>query len=127
MRCGRGLGSLEVIDPVAANSLVRQRLTRLFSSRLYLEAATMSARISARLDDITREKLESLQAETHKSVTELITEALDLYFQQRRTQTKASNQALLDVAGSFGGSADLSKNYKDEFSEAVNDKLRNHR
>lgn len=87
----------------------------------------MSARISARLDAITREKLESLQAETHKSVTELITEALDLYFQQRRTQTQASNQALLDVAGSFGGSADLSKNYKDEFSEAVNDKLRNHR
>jgi len=87
----------------------------------------MSARISARLDDSTREKLESLQAETHKSVTELITEALDLYYRQRRVLTKVSNQALLDMAGCVEGPVDLSKNYKDEFSEAINDKHRNNR
>jgi hypothetical protein len=87
----------------------------------------MSARISARIDDITQEKLESLQAETQKSVTELISEALDLYYRHRRAQMKKGNQALLELAGCFEGPVDLSTNYKEEFAEAMHDKHTNHR
>lgn len=87
----------------------------------------MSARISARLDDATQHKLESLQAETHKSVTELISEALDLYYQRHRQSIQTDNQALLEMAGCFDGAANLSTNFKDEFTEAINDKHGHHR
>ena len=87
----------------------------------------MSARISARLDDATQHKLESLQAQTKKSVTELISEALDLYYQRYRHHAQTDNQALLELAGCIDGPADLSTNFKDEFGEAVNDKHIHHR
>lgn len=87
----------------------------------------MSARISARLDEATQSKLENLVAETHKSVTEIISEALDLYYQRHRQQAHSDNQALLDLAGCFSGPADLSTSIKDEFAGALNDKHRGHR
>lgn len=46
----------------------------------------MTARISARLNDETRATLERIQAQTGKSVTQLITEALDLYDQKLRNR-----------------------------------------
>jgi hypothetical protein len=87
----------------------------------------MSARISARLDDATRSKLENLLAETHKSVTELISEALDLYYQRHRSQVETHNRALLEMAGCIDGPRSLSKHFKDEFAEAVDDKYRRDR
>lgn len=87
----------------------------------------MSTRISAHLDDITRKKLECLQAKTHKSVAELIAEALDLYVQQNREHTNVNNQALLDLAGCFEGPPELSQNYRDEISEILNEKYLHHR
>jgi predicted transcriptional regulator len=87
----------------------------------------MSARISARLDDATQSKLETLLSETQKSVTELISEALDLYYQRHRQHAQTDNQALLEMAGCINGPADLSTNIKDEFAEAINDKFRDHR
>jgi Arc/MetJ-type ribon-helix-helix transcriptional regulator len=86
----------------------------------------MPVRISVRLDEATKSKLEDLVAETHKSITEIITEALDLYY-QRRQQAHSDNQALLDLAGCFSGPADLSTSIKDEFAGALNDKYRGHR
>jgi len=44
----------------------------------------MTARISARLNDETRAMLERIQAQTGKSVTQLITEALDDKFSGHR-------------------------------------------
>lgn len=87
----------------------------------------MSARISARLDDATQHKVESLQAETQKSVTELISEALDLYYQRHRHQVLTDNQALLELAGCIDGPSDLSTNLKDEFAEVIDDKHDHHR
>lgn len=87
----------------------------------------MSTRISARLDEATQAKLERIQAQTHKSVTELIAEALDLYDRKLRSESLAGNRELLTLAGIFSGPPSLSERVKDEFSEALDDKLASHR
>ncbi|MCO5118076.1 MAG: ribbon-helix-helix domain-containing protein [Burkholderiaceae bacterium] len=87
----------------------------------------MTARISARLDDETRARLERIQAATGKSVTQLITEALDIYDQKLRAESLAGNRELLSLAGLFEGPPSLSERVKDEFAEALDDKLTPHR
>lgn len=87
----------------------------------------MTTRISARLDDATQAKLERIQAQTRKSVTELITEALDLYDRKLRADARAGNKELLSLAGIFEGPSTLSERVKDEVTEALDDKLAHNR
>jgi predicted transcriptional regulator len=87
----------------------------------------MSARISARLDQETQARLARIQARTGKSVTQLITEALDVYDEKLRTESLAGNRELLSLAGLFDGPASLSERVKDELAEALDDKLSSHR
>lgn len=87
----------------------------------------MSARISARLDHETQARLARIQARTGKSVTQLITEALDVYDEKLRTESLAGNRELLSLAGLFDGPASLSERVKDELAEALDDKLSSHR
>ncbi len=87
----------------------------------------MSARISARLDQETQARLARIQARTGKSVTQLITEALDVYDEKLRTESLAGNRELLSLAGLFDGPASLSERVKDELAEALDDKLSGHR
>lgn len=87
----------------------------------------MSARISARLDQETQARLARIQARTGKSVTQLITEALDVYDEKLRAESLAGNRELLSLAGLFDGPASLSERVKDELAEALDDKLSGHR
>lgn len=87
----------------------------------------MSARISARLDPATQAKLQALQAQTRKSVTELISEALDLYWRQHGGRAERGNRGLLSLAGIFEGPADLSERYKEHLAQGLDDKLAGHR
>jgi len=87
----------------------------------------MTARISARLNEETRATLERIQTQTGKSVTQLITEALDVYDQKLRTESLAGNRELLSLAGLFDGPQSLSERVKDEFAEALDDKFSGHR
>lgn len=87
----------------------------------------MSTRISARLDDATQAKLESIQAQTGRSVTELVNEALDLYYRMLRADNLESNRALLSLAGIFSGPSSLSERVKEEFTEALDGKHAGHR
>ena len=87
----------------------------------------MPTRISVRLDDTAQAKLERIQAHTGKSVTVIVTEALDLYDRKLRSESVAGNRELLSLAGLFSGPSSLSERVKDEFSEALDDKLSSHR
>ena len=87
----------------------------------------MATRISARLDDATQAKLESIQAQTGRSVTELVTEALDLYCRKLREDSRAANQELLSLAGMFEGPASLSEDVKHAFTELLDEKHARHR
>ncbi|GAA4408168.1 hypothetical protein GCM10023089_19020 [Quisquiliibacterium transsilvanicum] len=107
---------------------VRQRLTDRYNleTRVIREQA-MSTRISARLDDATQAKLESIQAQTGRTVTELVAEALDLYYRMLRADNLESNRALLSLAGIFKGPPSLSERVKEEFTEALDGKHAGHR
>lgn len=83
----------------------------------------MSTRISARLDDETRARLERMQAQTGKSVTWLVAEAFAVYDQKLQAGTLAGNRDLLSLAGLFDGPSSLSEQVKDEFAEALDDKF----
>ena len=64
----------------------------------------MSTRISARLDD-------------------KIADALDLYHRTLGERARAGTRQLLSLAGLFDGPADLSERYKEEFAEALDERL----
>lgn len=71
-------------------------------------------RINARLNDEYQEKLRLLQAQTGKSASEVVRDALDFYDDASR-QHKQSKVAILKQTGFIGvaeGHADLSENYK---------------
>jgi hypothetical protein len=87
----------------------------------------MNARISARLDDETRTRLERIQAQTGKSVTQVVSEAIAIYDRKLDTETLTGNRGLLSLAGLFNGSPSLSERVKDEFAEALDDKFSGHR
>lgn len=78
----------------------------------------MTARIRVRLDKQTRARLERIQAATGKSVTQLITEAIEAYDQKLRAEWLPGNRELLLLAGLFEGPPSLSERTKDEFAEA---------
>jgi len=71
-------------------------------------------RINARLNDEYQEKLRLLQAQTGKSASEVVRDALELYY-EARCQHKQNKVLILKQTGFIGvaeGHVDLSENYK---------------
>lgn len=87
----------------------------------------MGIRISARLDAATSEKLTSLQQITGANVTGVLTAALERYYNEQVLRANDGNLGLLALAGLFDGPADLSANYKDELTRALDRKTAGHR
>lgn len=92
-----------------------------------VEGIPMGLRISARLDDATSEKLTSLQQITGLNVTGVLSAALDHYYSEQVLRANDGNSGLLSLAGMFEGPANLSANYKDELTRALERKTASHR
>lgn len=87
----------------------------------------MSARISARLDPDAQARLERMQRQTGKSVTQIVTEAIDLYDQRLRAESGAVGKRLLALAGIMDGPATLSGQVKEELADMLDEKFPDHR
>ena len=78
-------------------------------------------RINARLDDEHAEKLTSLTRATGASITEVLKQALDVYFEQLEN-SRGSAAEILEQSGFIGcgeGSLHLSEQYKDSLKKSV--------
>jgi hypothetical protein len=78
-------------------------------------------RINARLDESRSQKLEFLAHTTHLSTSEILKQALDLYYEQVRSRRPAPAE-VLKATGFIGcGEAepDLSERYKEEVKKRV--------
>jgi predicted transcriptional regulator len=84
-------------------------------------------RISARLDADTQGRLERIQAQTRMSVTQVVSDAVALYYDALREKTARNNQQLTALAGLFEGPADLSERSREAWSQSVDDKHTGHR
>ena len=76
-------------------------------------------RINARLDDEHMEKLEFLKNKDHLSTTDVLKQAIDVLYEQRKMQNRSKLQQLLqsDFIGCAEGPEDLSERYKDYLTE----------
>lgn len=108
------------------SDVVRQRYPALVDLAS-VEEMPMGLRISARLDDVTSEKLTSLQQITGLNVTGVLSAALDHYYSEQVLRANDGNSGLLALAGIFEGPANLSANYKDELTRALERKTAGHR
>lgn len=76
-------------------------------------------RINARLDEVHSKKLEYLQDATQGGVSDVIKQAIDLFYQKVRAE-RSNASAMLRRAGFIGcgeASADLSETYKEELKK----------
>jgi predicted transcriptional regulator len=81
----------------------------------------MTNRLNARIDDELAAKLEFLRRKTKKSVTEILRESVELYYERFRAAEGSSSRAL-EAAGFVGcgeAAPDLSLNYKQQFAESL--------
>ena len=71
-------------------------------------------RINARLDETTQQQLDYIRNATKESVTEIVKNALHLYYQQLRRQSGDRTRQLLesDFIGCADGPEDLATHYK---------------
>jgi len=78
--------------------------------------------INAYLDDTYSQKLEYLTQTTHGSLSEVVKQAIDFYYE--RTQKNASNEILLQSGfiGCGEAAPTLSENYKSEIEELMRNK-----
>ncbi len=86
----------------------------------------MTTRLNARLDGALAQKLEFLKRRTNKSVTEIVRESIERYYEQTRGQLDHAHRAF-DGAGFVGcGEADedLSSTYKRQVTDLVEKKTR---
>ena len=76
-------------------------------------------RINARLEGKYEEMIGYLCKETHKNITEVIKNALDLYHARVVRQAKVNNASILKsgFVGSVSADADTSVNYKKKLFE----------
>jgi hypothetical protein len=78
-------------------------------------------RINARLDESRSQKLEFLARMTHLSTSEIVKQALDLYYEQVRSRRPLPAE-VLKASGFVGcgeASSDLSEQYKEEVKRQV--------
>jgi hypothetical protein len=81
--------------------------------------------INARLDENHSYKLKYLRRITGSGISDLIKQAIDVYYAQV-TQTRVNSIEILQAAGFIGcgdASSELSERYKNEFTELL---LRKH-
>jgi hypothetical protein len=78
-------------------------------------------RINARLDESRSQKLDFLSRATHLSTSEIVKQAIDLYYEQVKSQRPRPAE-VLSASGFIGcgeASPDLSKRYKEEVRSIV--------
>jgi hypothetical protein len=78
-------------------------------------------RINARLDESRSQKLEFLARTTHQSTSEIVKQALDLYYEQVRSHRPLPAE-VLKASGFVGcgeAAPDLSERYKEEVKKQV--------
>ena len=85
------------------------------------------ARISARIDAATQVRLEQIQAQTRMSITRVVSDAVDLYYDTLSERAARDNQRLISLAGLFDGPADLSERTREAWSQSLDDKHTGHR
>jgi hypothetical protein len=79
--------------------------------------------IDTELDQDSEKKLIHLQEITHKTITDIIKESVDFYYDEVTANAKKRNQALLkSLAGCASGPEDLSANYKIYLKESLSQK-----
>ena len=82
-------------------------------------------RVNARIDDATQERLNELILTTGQSVSHVVREAIAVYHVQVRQQQRPLPRKLLAMVGrgrSKDGRTDVSENYKDIVTEAIEEK-----
>lgn len=78
-------------------------------------------RINARLDEVHRDRLLYLTRATHATVTGVLKEAIDLYYEQQKKLKAKPSQALFECGfvGVAEGDPDLSENYKATLGDSL--------
>ena len=80
-------------------------------------------RINARLDDSYAEKLEFLQSATHLSLSDIVRDSVDRYYEAVLAEQKRRRASLDKLVGAFsGGPPDGSTRYKQDFVDHVSGK-----
>jgi len=84
----------------------------------------MTKRINARLPPELARKLAELQRRTGKSVTDLLQDALESYYEKSHATDRPA-KLLGDFVGCAGGARELSRNYKSLLSRSLRHKVSN--
>lgn len=80
-------------------------------------------RINARLDPSYAEKLEFLQAATRHTVSDIVRDSVDRYYEAVKAEQRRKRAGLDRLVGAFeGGPADGSVNYERDFADSVQEK-----
>lgn len=80
--------------------------------------------IATQLDDNHAEKLTYIQQHTNQALSEILNQAIDLYYEQLNPTTTSPLEVLQEdgLVGCFEGDPDLSKNYKAKVYEYLDQK-----
>jgi len=81
-------------------------------------------RINARLDAEHEAKLQYLAKSSNRNYSDVVKEALDVYYAKARGEAESSLAVLRDsgLIGVADGDRDLSENYKDSLAQSLDDK-----
>jgi hypothetical protein len=81
----------------------------------------LAERISVRLDPKSLEKLELIRQSTGQNLSEMLRQAIDIYYQQSNQDTPPSSETLdrVGFVGCSEGPTDLAKNFKKYLSEGL--------
>ena len=82
-------------------------------------------RINARVDEATQKQLDELVLSTGQTISHVVREAIAVYHVQVRQQQRPLPRKLLAMVGrgrSKDGRTDVSENYKDIVTEAIEEK-----
>jgi|GEM_PF-4004537 len=76
-------------------------------------------RINARLDDSYTEKIEYLKQATGLTLSDLVRESVERYYQQVRTEADRQRDELDDVVGAFEGRDDTPTNLAADYKRQL--------
>lgn len=87
-------------------------------------------RVNARLDDSYQAKIDFIIESRHSSVSDVVREAIDHYYEAVKAERARKRRSLDDLVGAFEGHpdtpADLSTNYKKYIGEIIEAKYPQH-
>jgi predicted DNA-binding protein len=84
----------------------------------------MTSRLNARIDDALAAKLDYIQRRTNQSVTDIVRESIEQYYERFRQEQERAPQAL-EQSGFIGcgqDDADLAATYKQRLGQSLADK-----